>query len=343
MKHLHFSFKKPSKRQLEKFALNSAIILLGNALAASATAFFIVPLGFVMGGTTGLGILIRNLLDHYATVSPNLTNWIVNITVYAANIALFIVGAIMLGKKFAAATLAGTLLYPAFMSVFNLLNGVYANAHEGVTLGESLNNPMLACIFGGILFGLGIGIVVRVGASTGGTDIPPLILHKYFGTPVSISLWCIDGFVILLQFAAWPYVTIANILYGVVITLITSVIISKVSPIGMRRTQVKIISKNYLEIRDMILNKISRGVTVLYGQTGYLQEDCHMLLTVISHRQLVRLKSEVQKIDPEAFMTVSEVSEVRGKGFHSDGVDFLMKEDRMIIPPEELKKPHGKD
>ena len=178
-------------------------------------------------------------------------------------------------------------------------------------------------------------VVLDVGASTGGTDIPPLIFQKYFNTPVSVSLWLIDGFIILLQFVACATIPIGtllpNIFYGILITLLTSVSIDKVSPIGMRRTQVKIISNHYLEIRDMILTKIDRGVTVLYGQTGYLKEDCHMLLTVISHRQLVRLKAEVEKIDPEAFMTVSVVSEVRGRGFHSDGVDFL-------IPEEEGKK-----
>ncbi len=325
-------FKKPTKRQVEKFILNSLIIVFGNFIAAFAAEIFIVPLGFTMGGTTGIGILVRNLIPEDAVWRE----WAVNITVYAMNFILFVIGVIFLGKKFAAGTLAGTVLYPAFMTVMVLVNNAYAASNpEGLTIGESLGNPLLSAIMGGLLFGLGIGIVVRVGASTGGTDIPPLIFQKYFNTPVSVSLWLIDGFIILLQFVACATIPIGtllpNIFYGILITLLTSVSIDKVSPIGMRRTQVKIISNHYLEIRDMILTKIDRGVTVLYGQTGYLKEDCHMLLTVISHRQLVRLKAEVEKIDPEAFMTVSVVSEVRGRGFHSDGVDFL-------IPEEEGKK-----
>ncbi len=347
------AIKKPTKRQMQKFMLNSLIIVLGNAIAAMGAGFFIVPkdIGFVMGGTTGIGILVRNLLGLYANVSPAVTNWIVEAIVWAGNIILFVIGTIFLGKKFAMGTLAGTVLYPAFMMLFNLCNTAFVNspiANGAQSIGGSLGDPLLSAILGGALFGLGIGLVVRVGASTGGTDIPPMIFNKYFNLPVSTGLWICDGSIILLQFAAWPAVSFREVCYGVVITVVTSLVIAKVSPIGMRRTQVKIISNKYLEIRDMILTKISRGVTLLYGQTGYLKEDCHMLLTIISHRQLVQLKSEVQKIDPQAFMTVSIVSEVRGRGFHSDGVDFLMKEDReddaFISPPKaEERKKDGED
>lgn len=315
--------KKPTKRQIERLLLNSFIIVFGNLIAAAGVALFIIPNGFVMGGTTGLGIFVRNFIDE----SVAWREWAVSITVYAANIILFVIGVILLGKKFAAGTLAGTLLYPTFVSIFTIVNDAYVGQNgEPIAVGGELGSPLFAAICGALLFGLGLAIVVRVGASTGGTDIPPLIFHKYFNWPISVSLWLIDGLVILIQFFA--NVGITAILYGIFITFISSVIIEKISPIGMRRTQVKIISEHYLEIRDVILTKISRGVTILYGQTGYLERDCHMLLTVISSRQLVALKAEVQKIDPEAFMTVSVVSEVRGRGFHSEGVDFLMPEDR---------------
>ncbi len=344
---MKISLKKPTRRQVTKFALNSAIIVIGNAITAMGAAFFIVPkgLGFVMGGTTGIGILVRNLLGLYGDVSPSVTEWIVQIIVWAGNLTLFAVGIAFLGKNFAMGTLAGTLLYPGFLSLFNLCDSAYA-ASFGTSIGESLGNPLLSAVIGGGLFGLGIGLVVRVGASTGGTDIPPLIFQKYFNFPVSISLWITDGIIILLQFIAWPAVSLSAVAYGIIISMISSLVVAKISPIGMRRTQVKIISNHYLEIRDMILTKISRGVTLLYGQTGYLKEDCHMLLTVISHRQLVQLKSEVQRIDPEAFMTVCIVSEVRGRGFHSDGVEFLMKEDAPTKnggSPADREEKHGEN
>ncbi len=346
MKFFRHRLKKPTKRQVMRFLLNSIIILLGNGIAAAATAFFIEPMGFSMGGTSGLGIYVRNLLG--AGIDGSMRKWVVNLVVYGANIILFIIGVIALGRKFAAGTLAGTILYPGFMSLYNLLDELYADRHGGLSFAHTLGDPMLCCVIGGLLFGFGIAIVVRVGASTGGTDIPPLIFQKYFGTPVSMSLWLLDGAIIALEFTVPNFaesVGIQSVIYGVLITLIAALVIGKVSPIGMRRTQVKIISEHYLEIRDMILNKISRGVTVLYGQTGYLKQDCHMLLTIISHRQLVALKAEVEKIDPRAFMTISVVSEVRGLGFHSDGVDFLMPQEKeeTVPPVADREDAHEKD
>ncbi len=316
--------KKPSKRQVEKFLLNSVIVVVGNAITASASSFFIVPNGFTMGGVTGVGIFVRNLLENHGATGA-LVDWSVNITVYALNIALFILGACLLGKKFAVATGAGTFLYPMFMTVFDLANDAYFTKYgHNIAMGEEFGDPLLAMICGAILFGLGIGIVVRVGASTGGTDIPPLIFKKFFNAPVSVTIWLLDFSIVALNlFAA----SLDACIYGALIALISSIVVDKVTPIGMRRLQVKIVSDKYREIRDMILKDVARGVTVLYGQSGYLKRECHMLLTVISPRQLVTLKSEVEKIDPQAFMIIGVVSEVHGRGFHTDGVDFLMKQD----------------
>ncbi len=323
--------KKPTGRQVSRFALNAFFVVIGNAITAGGAALFIVPNGFVMGGTTGIGIFVRNLLPETFAWRE----WIVNITVYAANIALFILGAFLLGKRFALSTLAGTFLYPGFMSLYNIASEAYIKRY-GAPIGMVGNgtdaifggNLILTAVLGALMFGFGIGVVIRVGSSTGGTDIPALILHKFFGFSVSVVLWITDILIILLQFIA--RVNINFILYGMLISLISNIVIGHVSPIGVRQTQVKIVSRKYEEIRDMILNKVSRGATVLYGETGYLKEECRMVLTVISHRQLPVLKAEVQKIDPEAFMTVSVVSEVRGRGFSSEGVDFLIPEDKNV-------------
>ncbi len=298
---------KPTKAQVKKFVLYCLIILVGNALAAAGAAFFIEPNKLVMGGTTGVGIFVRNMLEKTGTASEDLTKWIVNITVYTANIILFAIGAFLLGKRFAASTLAGTLLYPSFMSLYKLINK-----------GEPIvNDTILAVIIGALIFGLGVAMVVRVGASTGGTDIPPLIFHKFFGLPVSVTMWFLDASIVLLQLFA---TSVEHVLYGIVICLISSLVIEKLSPIGLKKTQVKIVSKKYRAIREMILGELNRGVTVLFGQTGYLKEKCHVLLTIVSNRELVKLKNKVQEIDPEAFMTISVVSEVRGRGFSSEGI-----------------------
>lgn len=317
--------KKPTKEQVWRAVVYLLIVSAGNALSAAASALFIVPNGFVMGGVTGVGILVRNLVGEGY-------EWVVECTVYVANIALFLLGAALLGKKFALATLAGTLLYPLFLSLFTYLSGLYeARAGHAIAAGE----PMLAVVFGALLFGAGLGMVIRVGASTGGTDIPPLILHKFFGIPVSVSLWALDGVIVLVQLVAAP---LDAVLYGIVITILSSVALEIVSPIGARRAQVLIVSRKYGEIRDMILYKLNRGATLLHGETGYLKEDCRMLLTVVSRREVVRLKNEVQKIDPETFVTVSVVSEVRGRGFSSAQVPLPPAERAEEEEPQENRR-----
>ena len=320
---------KPTKRQVLKFLKYALIVIMGNAIAAAASAFLIIPNGFVMGGTTGVGIFVRNLLgeDH------PFAEWAVNITVYAANIALFILGACLLGKKFAVATAAGTLLYPSFLSLWQLVNEKLNNPFffrdaEGFLGGTAgaVYQPLLAVIFGALFFGLGIGIVVRVGASTGGTDIPPLIFHKFFNIPVSVGMWVLDISIVLLQFAAGT--SVENVLYGILITLGSSIIVDKVAVIGAKKAQVKILSKKHEEIRKMILNKLNRGVTLLNGKTGFLKDDCYMILTIVSFRDVVKLRNAVQKIDPDALFMVSTISEVRGRGFSSDRIALPKTEEK---------------
>ncbi len=329
--------KKPTKQQVRKALHYIMIVLVGNMITAAGSAFFIIPNGFIMGGSTGIGIFVRNILELYGNLSADWQERMVSLTVYAVNIGLFLVGALLLGKKFAAATLAGTILYPSFLSLFTLLNDLYMTQFGLPLNGE---DRTLGAIYGALLFGLGIAVVVRVGASTGGTDIPPLILNKFFGTPIALTLWVLDMAIILLQFFAQK--PLEEVLLGVMIALGSSVVVDVVSPIGMRKTQVKIVSKKYREIRDMILDKLNRGVTVLYGQTGYLKEKCFVLLTIVGNRELHKLKNEVQRIDPEAFMTISVVSEVRGRGFTSEGIRLPKeaegKDDLIEVPPEALSR-----
>ena len=320
------TFKKPTKNQTKRFMINFLFIVLGNAITAAATAFFIEPNNFVMGGATGIGIFVRNLLakagktaELYAWV-----DWVVIFTTYAVNIFLFIIGAIFMGKKYAAGTLAGTLLYPTFMAIYKPLNDLYVKA-VGMPMAGS--NPLLAVIIGSLLFGLGIGIVVHVGASTGGTDIPPMIMHKYFNLPVSVTMIALDCTIVALQLIC---VDFDMILFGILITVISSIVIDVVSPIGTRRSQVKIISKKYREIRQMILTKMNRGVTMLYGRTGFLQEKCYVVLTIVSDRDVVKLKNEIWKIDPTAFLMVSVISEVRGNGFSTD--------EKIALPMQQLNE-----
>lgn len=302
MRKLSLSLRKPTAAEVRRAVLYLFIVCLGNACAACGSGLFLIPNGFVMGGVTGIGILVRNIIGEG-------NEWAVECTVYVANFALFLLGALLLGRKFALATLAGTLLYPLFLSLFTRVNTYY----EGIA-GHPLacDEPMLAAVFGAMLFGGGLGIVVKVGASTGGTDIPPIILNHYFGFPVAVTLWMLDACIVFLQLVA---VSFQAVMFGFLIDVVSALVIGFVSPIGTRRAQVFIISKKSREIRDMILYELNRGATLLSGETGFLHEGCSMIMTVVSRREIVRLKNEVHAIDPDAFFTVTTVSEVRGRGF----------------------------
>lgn len=309
---MKYEFKKPNKRQVKQILFCTLIIVLGNAIAAAASAFFFVPLNLSMGGTTGLAIFIGHFWKN---------DFAVSILVYILNFTLFVIGAILLGKKFAVATFAGTLLYPTFLSLWTIVNKAYVNANGG----PITSDPLFASICGAVIFGFGIGIVMRVGASTGGTDIPALILHKFFGFSVGACLWAIDFTIILVQLTV---VSVEAVLRGILLALLSSFIIDRVSPIGKKKVQVKIISKKYREIRDMILNKLNRGVTMLYGKTGFLQDKCYVLMAVVSNRDVIRLKNEILKIDPEAFIMVSEIAEVSGRGFSKDKIVLPRSEEK---------------
>ncbi len=280
-----------------KYARHILVVMMGNAIAAASSACFILPNNLVIGGTTGIGIFVGHFWNENA----------VSIVALIANIILYVIGVFLLGKKFAMSTLLGTVLYPVFMGLFSM------------AIGDRIltDDKLLACICGGLFMGIGIGIVVREGASTGGTDIPPLILNKYFGLPVSVGVWIVDLTIVFMQAFT---MSIETALYGLFTVLMYSFVIDAVSPIGRKKTQVKIISAKYPEVRDMLINELNLGVTILYGQTGYLKERCHMMLTVVSKRNLVRLKNEVYKIDPEAFLTVSVITEVRGRGFSTERI-----------------------
>ncbi|GAA6491133.1 MAG TPA: YitT family protein [Candidatus Bariatricus faecipullorum] len=270
---------------------NLALILLGNSIYALAIAVFILPNGLITGGTTGLGIS----MEHYFGIP---ISWFVLIF----NAAMFILGAVILGIKFALTTLVSTFYYP-------LILGVFENIPQ---LSRVTDDRMLSVVCGGLMIGLGIGIVIRAGASTGGMDIPPLVLNKKFGLSVSVMLYVFDFIILIFQML---FSDTEQIVYGILLVIIYTVMLDKVLLMGSTRIQVKIVSQKYEELNHLIQEKLDRGSTLIHTQTGYLRKEQPMILTVISSRELVHLNKIVQDTDPNAFMVVSHVNEVRGRGF----------------------------
>lgn len=277
-----------------KKAVRLLLVVVGNAVCALAVTAFIVPSGFIMGGVTGIGLFLQQALG----IS-------VSAVVAICNVGLFLLGACFLGKRFAMTTLLSSVCYPSFLWLFQQFGA----------LSDITKTPLLCMVYGGALIGAGIGLVLRQGASTGGTDIPPLILHKKLGLSVSACLTLIDVGVLALQ------LTVAGteqILYGIITVFLYTTVLDRVLTFGKNQTQVKIISSKYSELNEAIQKKIWRGTTLLNGEGGHSGEEKKVLFSVVSNRELVQLKNIVEEIDPSAFLIINNVSEVSGLGFTID-------------------------
>ncbi len=271
-----------------------AAIFLGNVLYALTVKVFLLPANLVSGGATGI-----------ALAANHLTGVSVSGFLFLVNMSMLILGLIVLGKAFVATTLASTFLIPAALEVFDRLLGDFV-----------LTDDILLCtLFAGLGGGVSLGIVIRTGASTGGMDIPPLILYKCFRIPVSVSLYAFDVCILLLQA---PLQEAENILYGIVFVLLSAIALDKTMMIGTTQTEVKIMSGKSEEIREAILKQLDRGVTLLNAEGGYLHDKSQMIFSVISNRELFKLEKIVHGIDPASFMVVTRVSEVKGRGFSMD-------------------------
>lgn len=266
-------------------------IVLGNMVYSLAVVLFIIPNGLITGGTTGLGLFV----NHQFGIS-------ISAFVAVFNIAMFLLGLLFLGLKFALSTLLSTIIYPIFLELFQNVS----------FLGKMTDDPLLAVIMGGMMVGLGLGLVIRVGGSTGGMDIPPLVLNKKFGLSVSVGLYFFDFAILVTQMF---FSSRENTLYGILMVLIYTVVLDKVLLMGQRQMQVKIVSEKYQAINDAILKELNRGTTLLEAETGYRKKESYVILSIVSKRELNQLQKLVNELDPTAFMIINQVNEVRGRGF----------------------------
>lgn len=279
------------EKNFSQIAASFLAVLIGNALYALTVTLFLLPTDLVTGGTTGIALTV----NHFTGLS-------VSLFVFLFNVTMLVLGYLVLGKQFALTTLASTFLYPAFLELFDRLFGDYV-----------LTCDLLLCtIFCGLGIGISLGIVIRSGASTGGMDIPPLILQKTVRIPVSVSMYVFDFCILLSQALFRPS---ENILYGILLILVYTIVLDKMLLLGTSRTEIKVISEKSSEIRDAILTHIDRGVTMLDGESGYLHNKTQLILSIISNRELPKLEKIIHAIDPESFIIVTRVSEVSGRGF----------------------------
>ncbi len=284
-----------NKKRLQKILIDIFVILLGNACIAVAVAFFAIPNKLLVGGTAGIAVAI----NAFWAIPEEL---VINVLIYT----LFIAGAFVLGKAFFLKTITSTLVYPVLLTLASELYDIIPKDY--ITM-----DTLTSIICSGVLVGFGIGIVYKRNASTGGMDIIPLIINKYTHIPLHILLMAVDCFTVLLGVLAYG---LQASIYGVISVVICSFVIDKTILLGAKQTkQIQIISQESDEILSKILEDLDRGCTIVESRGGYTKEKRDMLMVVVPINQYQTLIDVVHSIDPSAFVIVSDINEIRGRGF----------------------------
>lgn len=271
--------------------LRIGTIILGNVFVAFAVSTLVLENQLISGGVTGLGIVT----NHYTGINISLIVGIINVL-------LFLLGLFFIGKKFALSTLISTFAFPVLLEFFNT-NAIFHNYCQ---------DTLLAVVLAGCLVGIGVGLMIRSDASSGGMDIIAIILNRKLGIPVFIMVNVFD-FIILCMQATFSNPT--KILYSIVLVFVTSFMLNKTLTKGSKMVQLVVISDCHEMIKKMIIEEADAGVTSLYSQKGSNETDTKTLLTIIPPVKLTKIKEQIKLIDPVAFMVVATVDEVSGRGY----------------------------
>ncbi len=269
------------------------LINMGTMILAAGLYMFLIPAELAVGGVTGLAMVVNNVL-------PALS---VGVIMFIANIILFILAFIILGKEFTGYTIYTSLVLSAIISVLDII--------------APLNGPIVDDIALNLTYGIGIqaigmAIILNQGTSTGGTDIVAKIINKYTDIPIGRSLLSADILIVISSIFVFG---VELGLYAFIGIILNSLIIDKFIAGFNNRIKVVIISEREREISSYINKEIKRGVTLLYGAGGFSNTDKRIINTVVTRKEYLRIKKHVREIDPKAFIWINFVNEVLGEGF----------------------------
>jgi len=288
-------FIQKDKLFSKRWLINYSLILTGSFILAAGFVLFITPYKIVPGGVYGIAIII-----HYMFNLP------VGLTALSMDIPLTIIGIRVLGPRFGYKTVTGFLLTAVFVDGLTWLYGV-----EPLVPDE----PLLSSIFGGVFVGLGLGLIFKSKATSGGTDIVAMIISKYTKLPVGQLLIYVDSAIVLaglLVFKDWKIP-----LYSLIVIFITGQVVDTIlQGINYDKT-LFIISERYEDIRDKIINDLNRGGTYIKGTGMYNGSEKTIIFTVVNRRELAILQEYIHQVDPKAFVTVINANEILGEGFKS--------------------------
>lgn len=270
-------------------------VLLGSFICSISINGFVVPYKLLSGGVSGIALIIQYI-----------TGFQSGYLVLLINIPIFILGFKKADKEFIAFSFIGMIALSGFL----ILTKDIGNYIQ-------LNDIVISTLFGGILYGVGVGLVFRNRASQGGSDIIAFILKNSSGIDISTIDLTINVIVVFLGAIVGD---LRLALYTLMLMFIKSILIHKVIVGFDAKKALFIVSDKHDEIAEAIMIKIGRGVTMFYGEGAYTREDTKVLYCVVSIRELARTKSLVEKIDNKVLMSIMDVSEMKGNGFFSKSI-----------------------
>lgn len=276
-----------------RFLWSVACTLAGNVAIAFGVTAFIAPTGIICGGATGLALAIQHVSGlPLALISG------------AVNAVALVAGAVLIGRPFAAATLVSSAAFPVLLGVF-----------EGVEAISSLSgDQMLSAVMGGVATGVGVGLVIRAGSSTGGVDVPVILVARALRVPTSTAMGVANCLILLIQL---PFSDAGQILYGLVNTFVMSMAMDAVMGAGRSTVQLLAVTSHAELLRDSLV-EAGFGVTLVDIEFGAAREPGRALLCVLPTQGAAALEQRVLESDPRAFIVVTHGVRARGRGFTYD-------------------------
>lgn len=288
-------FLQKDKIFTRKWFISYGLILIGTLLVSFGYVYFITPFKIVPGGIYGISIVLHHLFG-----LP------VGLTALAFNIPLTIIGTRVLGPRFGAKTVAGFVLTSVFVDLMSFYSGFKPLVE---------NDPLLSSIFGGAVIGVGVGLIFKSKATSGGSDVIAMILARSTKLPLGQLMIGVDSLIVLIGFIAFRDWHIP--LYSwITIFVMGKVIDAVLQGVSYEKT-IFIVSDQHQAIRDKIINDLHRGGTYLNAEGMYKGNQKKVIFTVVNRRELAMLEEFINKIDPKAFLTVMDANEILGKGFKS--------------------------
>ncbi len=281
-------------------------VTLGTFILAVGFVLFINPYNIVPGGVYGAGVVLHYL---FPSIEVGTFGW-------CLDIPLLIISIIIFGRGFGIKTIASSCMTPLFMNIMTWKIGNDPTEMLGGTINFQ-NDLIISCIFGGIMIGAGIGLILKAHATSGGTDIIGMIISKFIHFPIAKSVMVVDSLVVLFGLIVLGDWKIP--LYSLIVIFVSSKMMDYILQGGESDKLLFIISEKHEEIKEFILDKLSRGCTYIKASGAYTKSDKDMIFVVISRRELSTIQDCIKSIDDKAFIIIVNAHETLGDGFKDFG------------------------